>query len=73
MKVDTVLKITEEFQYGRARNIKESVKLLISKSVRYGDIDGLAEILGSKKTATNAIKIYKSIHGESPIKRGNIL
>jgi hypothetical protein len=68
-----VLKITEDFKYGRARNMKESVKLLISKSVRRGDVDGLIEILGSKKTATDAIKMYKRIHGDINSKRGTVL
>lgn len=68
-----MLKITEEFQYGRSRNMKESIKLLISKSVRHGDVDGLMEILGSKKTAMDAIKIYKRIHGEVDSKRGAVL
>lgn len=58
MKVETILKVTKDFQFAMARNSKESLCVLISKSVRSGEVDGLAELIGSKENAEKAIALY---------------
>lgn len=62
MKVETILRITREHEFGMARNAKESLCLLISRAVRSGDIDGLAELIGDdeKIIARTAINAYQN-------------
>lgn len=62
MKVETILRITREHEFGMARNAKESLCLLISRAVRSGDIDGLAELIGDdeKTMSRTAINAYQN-------------
>lgn len=62
MKIETILRITREYEFGMARNPKESLCLLISRAVRSGDIDGLAELIGDeeKTAARTAISTYQN-------------
>lgn len=62
MKIETVLKITREWEFAMARNAKESLCVLISSAVRNGDVGRLAELIDSGDVAERAIAAYKRIN-----------
>ena len=62
MRIETVLKITREWEFAMARNAKESLCVLISSAVRNGDVERLAELTDSRDVAERAIAAYKRIH-----------
>lgn len=59
MKIETIMKITVDFQYIMARNSKEAVCVLISSAVRNGNIEDLSELIDSKEITKKAIETYQ--------------
>lgn len=60
MKLETILKITDEYQYRMAKNSRESLCVLISNAVRRMDLENLTDLLESKEIAKTAIEAYHS-------------
>lgn len=60
VKIQTILKITDEWEFKMARNAKDSLCVFISGAVRSGNVESLADLIDSRKMAVEAIEAYQA-------------